>query len=583
LDGDPGHGYNRNVAPCLPTTSRSPLNVRVYRARAAFGRPRPLAATVGAALAWALLTALVCAGCRGPGSSPSPPKLPLDVTAMARRVPEGPRRDASREEWKREGRQFARRLFSRNPMPKGMPSREDDVALRGQRLLETLEKQRALESRMHPAPPAWSAGVPRPPERTAKDVPRQWRVSVKRGETLELLAKWSRSDKKELWQDNRDVLPRRKWLRPGDRLMVTASPNQKLAFDQGRERFHNRRLERYFATRYIEKVVKYRVKRGDYISKVAKRYGDVPTWLLEAFNQTDFKTIRPGDTVLIPLIAKAERGEQPKTALRVTDERGRPLNPEERARLQNHARMDLLNRARLSMDDSNVFERENEAQRPMYEAVPTGFASQWSTVLPKGLASPVETISEDVPRVQVLAHAPAPGDGSGARRPITVRLGETIGHYASWSGLTVAQIEGGNPDLNADRIRIGQRLELPLGDEDWVNFVLARAKKSKASRGTKLAAAASRLEEIQTARALKALEMKKLPAVIGAGAKAKAVAAVRPAPGPIRAHVVQSGDIGSRIAKKYGVTFKQLVRANPDKNLDRIRPGQTLKVPGARR
>jgi LysM repeat protein len=468
-------------------------------------------------------------------------------------------------------------------MPKGMPSREDDVALRGQRLLETLEKQRALESRMHPAPPAWSVGVPRPPERTANDLPRQWRVSVKRGETLDLLAQWSRSDKKELWQDNRDVLPRRKWLRPGDRLMVTASPNQKLAFDQSRERFHNRRLERYFATRYIEKVVKYRVKRGDYISKVAKRYGDVPTWLLEAFNQTDFKTIRPGDTVLIPLIAKAERGEQPKGVLRVTDERGRPLNPEQRARLQNHARMDLLNRARLALDDSNVFERDNEARRPMHEAVPTGFASQWSTVLPKGPNTGLEALSEDVPRVQVLAHAPVSGEGSNARRPITVRLGETIGHYASWSGLSMAQIEGSNPDLNPDRIRIGQRLELELDDEAWVDFVLSRAKKSKASRGTRLAAAANKLEQLQTARALKALNMKKLPAVIGVAGKAASSPPSRARSGPIRAHLVQAGDIASRIAKKYSVTFKQLVQANPDKNLDFIRPGQTLKVPAAAR
>ena len=249
-------------------------------------------------------------------------------------------------------------------------------------MLETVDKQRALEARMNPTPPAWSLGVERPPDRTHNDVPREWKISVKRGETLDKLARWSRTDKQTLWQDNREVLPRRKWLKPSDKLTLTMSPNQKLAFDQSRERFHNRRLERYFSTRYIEKVVKYRVKRGDFISKVARRFGNVPMWLLTAFNQTDFRSIQPGDIVLIPVIAKVDREDQPKGQLVVIDERGRPLKAEEKARYQNHTRTQLLNRARLSMDDSNVFERENEPERPRQQAVPTDFATKWASSLP---------------------------------------------------------------------------------------------------------------------------------------------------------------------------------------------------------
>ena len=146
-------------------------------------------------------------------------------------------------------------------------------------------------------------------------MPREWKISVKRGETLDKLARWSGTDKQTLWQDNREVLPRRKWLKPSDKLTLTMSPNQKLAFDQSRERFHNRRLERYFSTRYIEKVVKYRVKRGDFISKVARRFGNVPMWLLTEFNQTDFRSIQPGDIVLIPVIAKVDREDQLKGQL----------------------------------------------------------------------------------------------------------------------------------------------------------------------------------------------------------------------------------------------------------------------------
>ena len=502
---------------------------------------------------------------------------------MSRVVPEGPRRDAKREEWRIKGRRFARRLFSHNPMPQGMPSRDDDLSLRGQRLLETVDKQRALEARMNPTPPAWSMGVERPPERTHNDVPREWKISVKRGETLALLARWSRTEKQTLWQDNRETLPRRKWLRPSDELTLTMSPNQKLAFDQSRERFHNRRLERYFATRYIEKVVKYRVKRGDYISKVARRFGNVPTWLLEAFNQSDFRSIQPGDTVLIPVIAKVDREDQPKGQLVVTDERGRPLRPEEKARLENRARSELLNRARLSMDDSNVFERENEPARPRQQAVPKDFATQWAAALPSGPAG--EAVSEETPRIEAKVSA-AVDEGSKARRQIAVRNGETIGHYARWSGLSTRQIKATNPDMNPDRIRIGQRLELSLDDDEWVHFLLARAQKSKASKGTLMAQAASKVSEVPTAQAVAPVKPAKLPAVIGASAaagqpkvEAAESAAPKAAPQELRVHLVKPGEIAGRIARKYGVTVRQLTRANPDKNLDRIRPGQALRIP----
>ena len=471
-------------------------------------------------------------------------------------------------------------------MPKGMPSRDDDLSLRGQRLLETVEKQRALEERMNPTPPAWSMGMERPPERTHNDVPREWKISVKRGETLVLLAKWSRTDKQTLWQDNREELPRRKWLRPSDRLTMTMSPNQKLAFDQSRERFHNRRLERYFATRYIEKVVKYRVKRGDYISKVARRFGNVPTWLLEAFNQTDFRSIQPGDTVLIPVISKVDREDQPKGVLQVTDERGRPLKVAEKARLQNHARTELLNRARLSMDDSNIFERSSEAHRPQQQAVPQDFATQWASALPQGPGAGGEAVSEETPRIEAKVMAAQGDQGSKARRQIAVRTGETIGHYARWSGLSVRQIKSTNPDMNPDRIRIGQRLELSLDDDEWVGFLLSRAQKSKASKGSKMAAAASKVAELPTGQAIAPMTPTKLPAVIGAVATAeppaKGPASATSAPGvksAVRVHLVKPGEISGRIARKYGVTVKQLIRANPDKNLDRIRPGQALRIP----
>ena len=132
------------------------------------------------------------------------------------------------------------------------------------------------------------------------------------------------------------------------------------------------------------------------------------------------------------------------------------------------------------MDDSNVFERENEPERPRQQAVPTDFATKWASSLPQGPRGGSEAVSEDKPVIEAKVTAAAGEPGSKARRQISVRTGETIGHYARWSGLSVRQIKSTNPDMNPDRIRIGQRLELALADEEWVSFLLARAQKSKA-------------------------------------------------------------------------------------------------------
>lgn len=50
-----------------------------------------------------------------------------------------------------------------------------------------------------------------------------------------------------------------------------------------------------------------------------------------------------------------------------------------------------------------------------------------------------------------------------------------------------------------------------------------------------------------------------------------------------RTHVVQKGENLSRIAKRYGLQVRDLQRANPRVDLNRIRPGQTLILPAGAR
>lgn len=52
-------------------------------------------------------------------------------------------------------------------------------------------------------------------------------------------------------------------------------------------------------------------------------------------------------------------------------------------------------------------------------------------------------------------------------------------------------------------------------------------------------------------------------------------------PRPIapRTHAVQPGDTMTRIARRQGVTLRALQAANPDVDPDRLKPGQTLRIP----
>src|SRR5690606_36316754 len=117
-----------------------------------------------------------------------------------------------------------------------------------------------------------------------------------------VLAGWAGTDTQVILDDNRERLGKRSWLKTGDRLDITMSANQKFAFDRAREQFQKERLDSYFASRYVAEVVVYRVKRGETVSAAAKRYGEVPIWLLQEFNQTDFRSLQPGDEILIPVV-----------------------------------------------------------------------------------------------------------------------------------------------------------------------------------------------------------------------------------------------------------------------------------------
>ena len=137
-------------------------------------------------------------------------------------------------------------------------------------------------------------------------------------------------------------------------------------------------------------------------------------------------------------------------------------------------------------------------------------------------------------------------------REVIVKPGETLSHYASWSGLTVAAILKANAGLEPELLFAGRRIRLPLSDLAYADFVLARA-------GTRRRGA-----EAPTSS-------KQVPAVIKASKAASSTA--------YEMHVVAGGETATAIAKKRGLKLDDLRRANPGRNLDLLYVGGQIRVP----
>ena len=109
----------------------------------------------------------------------------------------------------------------------------------------------------------------------------------------------------------------------------------------------------------------------------------------------------------------------------------------------------------------------------------------------------------------------------------TVVDGELLGRIVRNYGTTVSEIKRLNPDINVDRLSIGQRILI--------------------SDGT----VAPKSEE-------------KRPAVVEREGE--------------EWYTLQPGDVVGRVAQRYGTTSKRIAELNPDINIDRVRDGQRIRV-----
>ncbi len=175
--------------------------------------------------------------------------------------------------------------------------------------------------------------------------------------------------------------------------------------------------------------------------------------------------------------------------------------------------------------------------------------------------------------------------GTSEPRVHAVARGENLTTIAERYGVSVKDLVRYNGLRNANRIAAGQQIRIPpsrtqLGEnesDDNIHYV---------QRGENLTAIAKRfgvsVREIARANGITDLNFVDVgQALVIPGLSGQTIpdAAAPEPPGREQIYRVRSGDALARIARRYSVTVRELMRVNGIRNPNRIRRGQRLRIP----
>jgi membrane-bound lytic murein transglycosylase D len=185
-------------------------------------------------------------------------------------------------------------------------------------------------------------------------------------------------------------------------------------------------------------------------------------------------------------------------------------------------------------------------------SVPAGYAVR----LPKVAGRPpAAQLAASLPRTEeVSARESSPGSSASRHR---VRRGDTMTKIANRYGVSVSALAKTNGVRTNSKLRVGQTLRIP-GATATSKISTAKAPAAKTTAATaKTSSAARKQPATQAAKATKTSKAK--PAV--------------------RNHTVKKGETLTAIARKSGVSVKQLAAANGISASHRVHAGQRLRIP----
>lgn len=233
-------------------------------------------------------------------------------------------------------------------------------------------------------------------------------------------------------------------------------------------------------------------------------------------------------------------------------------------------------------------------------AAPTGGAGTQVAPTTSGAASAVPTPSAPSPQQVVVSPAAAAGGATGQSSTYTVVAGDTLATIAARFGTTTEAIAQLNSLADPNALTLGQKLQIPSGagaagqgaaaTSGGAAAGGATSGETRSATSTYTVQAGDTLGKIAQRFGTTVAELQRLnnitnPDVLTLGQKlvvpgsTGGAAVAVPTGGQGRSYVVQRGDTLLSIARRFGLTVKQLQTANNISNPDRIAVGQKLIIP----
>jgi len=128
-------------------------------------------------------------------------------------------------------------------------------------------------------------------------------IRVEAEETLGHYAEWLNVPAREIRQLNGFRYGRP--LNLSQQIKIPLNRVTKERFEEQRFEFHQELAEDFFANYRVEKIITYKIKKGDNIWTLARQEFEVPLWLIARYNNdVDFGALIPSQKLRIPVVEK---------------------------------------------------------------------------------------------------------------------------------------------------------------------------------------------------------------------------------------------------------------------------------------
>ena len=198
----------------------------------------------------------------------------------------------------------------------------------------------------------------------------------------------------------------------------------------------------------------------------------------------------------------------------------------------------------------------------------------------KPAKSSVATVKPLPPKPAKSAAAAKTAAPAAASEEYVVKPGDSLFLISKRTNYKQSAILAANPGLNADRIRIGQKIKLPGAAPVAAAAAVAAAPADAKDAGKKAETVAKADGKKADAKVMAASAAAPTPDAAAANTKApvKTKSAFAAYEGPTKEYTVVSGDSLGKIALESGISIRALKKLN-GLTKDNLRVGQKLKIP----